>query len=137
MSATPSTRECVDGTITKSESLCRHLRVNAIADYYDIQPLCRFTRSKLRDELQCGWSMKVFQYLLAQSRTDRGAGDIEFYRMLGRVVADHPKDLLKLQDLRDLELPDLVAKSGLASLAKQVVSLKENRNRGPPPLGNY
>lgn len=100
------------------------MRVNAIADYYNIQPLCRLAASKCHNELQSGWSMETFLHLLARSQTERGTGDIGFFRMLGRVAADHPEDLLKLQDLKGLEIPDAVAKSGLQSLAQQVQFLK-------------
>lgn len=75
--------------------------------------------------------MNIFLHLLAQSRTDRGTGDVEFYRMLGRVAADHPEDLLKLQELKGLDLPDVVAKSGLESLAQQVVSLRKYKPLPP------
>lgn len=68
--------------------------------------------------------MQTFLHLLARSQTERGTGDIGFFRMLGRVAADHPEDLIKLQDLKGLEIPDAVAKSGLQSLAQQVQSLK-------------
>lgn len=112
-------------TITKDESLCRHLHVNAIADYYGIQPLCRLTVSKFSRELQCGWSIETFLHFLSHSGTDRDTGDVEFYRMLGRVAADHPHDLLQLQHRKGVEFPDAVAKSCLESLARQVQSLKE------------
>lgn len=68
--------------------------------------------------------METFLHLLARSQTDRGTGDIEFFRMLGDVAADYPEDLMKLEELKGLEIPDAVAKSGLQSLAQQVQSLK-------------
>lgn len=114
----------MSNTLTTRESLCRHLRVNAIADYYKIQPLCGLTVSRFGRELQRGWSMETFLHLLARSQTDRGTGDIEFFRMLGDVAADYPEDLMKLEELKGLEIPDAVAKSGLQSLAQQVQSLK-------------
>lgn len=76
--------------------------------------------------------METFQHLLTRSQTDRGTGDIEFFRMLGRVAADHPEDLTKLQDLKGLEIPDAVAKSGLQSLAQQVQSLKSELHARTP-----
>lgn len=110
---------------TKQERLCWHLHVNAIGDYYDIQPLCRLARSNVMRELGEDWSADDFMHLLIETCTTRNTGDIEFHRLLGRIGADHLDDLARLQEMEDLDMPAAVSVSFAASCMGRVRYLQK------------
>ncbi|KKY39057.1 putative btb poz domain protein [Diaporthe ampelina] len=107
------------------QRLCCHLNANAIGDYYDIQPLCKLARSQVKRELEENWSPDDFLHLLTEISTTRKTGDIEFYRLLGKIAAEHLADLSRLRELDDLDMPAAVSMSCILSTIERVRSLEE------------
>ncbi|POS77583.1 hypothetical protein DHEL01_v204021 [Diaporthe helianthi] len=113
-----------NAVVTTKDILGWHLRANAIGDYYDIEPLCAPSRSKLGIEVSRNWSAVDFMQLLTEACTTRKTGDPEFYRLLGPTMGDHMEDLAGLHGLDDLELPGAMLTSMVASSLMRVRSLR-------------
>lgn len=119
----------VDGSAaTKKEILCSHLNANSIGDYYDIQPLCRLARNKVKSALETPWYPDDFLHLLTTACTTRKTGDDRFHWQLGHIAAQHLEDLAGFQDLDGLDLPAAVAMSVVVSSVERIQSL-ENKVR--------
>ncbi|KAK2611669.1 hypothetical protein N8I77_004999 [Diaporthe amygdali] len=119
----------VDGSAaTKKEILCSHLNANSIGDCYDIQPLCRLARNKVKSALETPWSPDDFLHLLTTACTTRKTGDDRFHWQLGHIAAQHLEDLAGFQDLDGLDLPAAVAMSVVVSSVERIQSL-ENKVR--------
>ncbi|KAG8156586.1 hypothetical protein KVR01_013537 [Diaporthe batatas] len=97
--------EGAPAAITKKDILGWHLRANAIGDYYDIQPLCTLSCSKLRIEVNRNWSPPDFIHLLTEACTTRKTGDLKFHRLFGEKMGNH------LEDLPGIMLRSIVASS--------------------------
>lgn len=110
--------------VTKKYVLCWHLKANAIGDYYDIEPLCMLSRSKVKSAVETDWSPDDFLHLHKEVCTIRKTGDIEFHRLLGQIISKHLEDLTGLQDLDALDMPADIATSVVVSSVERVRSLE-------------
>lgn len=119
---------------TRQQRLCWHLNANAIGDYYDIQGLCDLARSKVKKEFEVGWSSEVFIYLLVKACPIRKTGDIEFYRLLGHLAAEHQEDLVQFRDLAELDMPAAFFMSFISSSIERVQLLEERIRSKPPKI---
>jgi hypothetical protein len=101
------------------------LNANAIGDYYDVQALCELARSKVKKELEANWSSEEFLHLLAEACTTRKTGDIEFFRLLGYTAAQHQEDLVRLEELKELDIPPAFFMRFVSSSIERVQSLEK------------
>lgn len=104
---------------TAKQRLCWHLNANSIGDYYDIQGLCDLARSRVKKELEASWSSEHFFHLL-EACTIRKTGDIEFYRLLGHIAAEHQEDLVGVEELGELDMPPAFFMSFISSSIERV-----------------
>lgn len=111
--------------ITK-QRLSLHLCANAIGDYYDIQPLCRLARVKVKREFEERWHSENFAHLLRETCQTRKTGDVEFHRLLGLIATEHLEDVAWLQELsmEDLDMPPAVTMSFFGSSISRVRHLE-------------
>lgn len=89
---------------TKSlEILKRHVRVNAIADYYDI-PRLRDVASSMIEGIftRIGFSANVFLNVLKEATEI--TGDKGLYRVLGLAAANHLEELILNENFRAIDI---------------------------------
>jgi hypothetical protein len=85
-----------------TENILSHLRVNAIADYYNVENLAQLANSKIKAILEQGQEAELFPPLIQEmSKSNR---DAELCTIVASAAAEHMKDLIKLQDFQDVEL---------------------------------
>lgn len=102
-----------------------HLSVNAIGDYYDIQPLCELSRSKLKTAVNGCWSALDFLHLLTAACTTRKTGDPKFHQLIGHIIGEHLEHLAGVQGFDVLEVPGAVLTSIIASSSERLSSLQQ------------
>lgn len=111
--------------VGKKDILRCHLRANAIGDYYDIQPLCALSRSKLKSDVKRNWSPVKFLHLVMEACSTRKTGDLNFHRNLGQVMGDHLEDLAEIQALDVLDIPGALLTSIFAGSVERMRSLQQ------------
>ncbi|KAA8641532.1 BTB/POZ domain-containing protein [Aspergillus tanneri] len=97
--------------------LLQHVRVNAIADYYRITPLCHLATLKLRAAFQSKWSTETFSAVVQEAVGI--TGDLSLQDMLASTAAGHIEELLSSETFINLEtlhgLPISILQAVLAS----------------------
>lgn len=66
-----------------------HIRVNRIAEYYDVPLLLDQSRQNIRDFLTRDWSPDKFKAICETVLKESATGDVLLARMLGQLVAEH------------------------------------------------
>ncbi|SPJ85268.1 uncharacterized protein FTOL_11049 [Fusarium torulosum] len=85
-----------------TENILSHLRVNAIADYYNVNNLARLANSKIKTILKQDQEADLFPRVIQEmSKSNR---DAELCAMVASATAERMGDLIKLQDFQDVEL---------------------------------
>lgn len=116
-----------DTAISTKDILCCHLKADAIGDYYDIQPLCSHSRSKLQSAVEENWSADDFLHLLTVTCTTRKTGDADFHRLLGHLMAGHLEEVIGMQNLEDLDMPPAIAINALVTCAERMRIMTSRR----------
>jgi len=83
-----------------AETLLGHVRVNAVADYYDIPQLKELANTKIRHIIQTNWSPYGFSEVIKEvfnSTTDK-----ELREIMSLTVAAHIEELLEFEDFTEL-----------------------------------
>ncbi|KAK7402733.1 hypothetical protein QQX98_011522 [Neonectria punicea] len=95
------TAPIVPGPMTKEKAvlLC-HVRVNAIGNYYDIQPLCALANSFIEELFQANWSVQSFPDVAAIAL--RQTGDQALRKILTSTAAAHISELAQSEDFKKL-----------------------------------
>ncbi|KAB8239979.1 hypothetical protein BDV35DRAFT_399057 [Aspergillus flavus] len=87
--------------------LQQHVRVNAIADYYNVPPLVALTVSRVREAVQANWSVADFSFLVQE--TFATSGDRSIQSLLISIASDRIQELLASTSFNGLDLaPDFV-----------------------------
>lgn len=85
------------------EILKRHVRVNAIADYYDIPRLRDLASSMIEGILtRLGFSVNIFLDVLKEATEI--TGDKGLYRVLGSAAANHLEELVLNENFRAIDI---------------------------------
>lgn len=80
----------------------QHLLVNAIGDYYDIDPLCQLASSTIAARLKrASWSVDEFIAFLTPAF--RRTGDAGLHKLLGYTAAQHMDEVVENKAFNDLE----------------------------------
>jgi hypothetical protein len=85
-----------------AETLLGHVRVNAVADYYDIPQLKELANTKIRHIIETNWSPHGFSEVIKEvfnSTTDR-----ELREIVSLTVAAHIEELLEFEDFAELDV---------------------------------
>jgi hypothetical protein len=77
-----------------------HVRVNAIADYYDIKQLADLAKAKIKGSILESWDVQAF--IDAAKEAIRETGDKEVREMMGAVAAEHVGELATMDQLVDV-----------------------------------
>ena len=96
--------------------LIRHVRVNAIADYYDIPQLKKLVNTKLQNVLETNWSADGFSHVIKEvftSTTDKALRNI-----VSSTVVTHIEELIEHKDFAALEIMSDVAISIIRDIIK-------------------
>ncbi|KAM5387436.1 hypothetical protein ACJA88_001788 [Fusarium oxysporum] len=117
----PSSKETEDKT---AEKIISHLRVNAIADYYDIAKLGKLSTSKieaiLRDDLNFLIIPQVIQEMSISNR------DVDLRSLIASATAKYIEELTSSQVLRALDLEHNLAMEILEACGRRIQELVED-----------
>lgn len=83
-----------------AQSLLRHVRTNAIADYYDISKLAELTRSKIQQAQLDQWD--PYAWLDVTKNALATTGDQAFHDTLAQIVAHNVSDFLEMDHVDDV-----------------------------------
>jgi hypothetical protein len=114
-------------TPTKTtDILLRHVRVNAIADYYDIPQLRELANSKIRDILKTNWSADSFSSVV--KAVFNSTSDVELRDIMALTATSHMETLIELEDFAALEvMGDFAVKLVRNMIAKHKVEEEKFR----------
>ncbi|KAJ4195507.1 hypothetical protein NW759_016441 [Fusarium solani] len=101
-----------------TEALLRHVRVNAIADYYDIPKLTQLANSKIRCLLGDSWQAESFSHVVEEVLDS--TGNVALQEILSSTAADHIGELVESQSFADLEVMSDFAIKVLRSCALRI-----------------
>ena len=85
-----------------AEILLGHVRVNAVADYYDIPQLKELANTKIQRIIETNWSPHGFSEVVKEvfnSTTDR-----ELREIMSLTAAAHIEELLEFEDFAELDV---------------------------------
>jgi hypothetical protein len=85
-----------------TEILLRNVRVNAIADYYDIPQLKQLANTKIQHVLETSWSADGFSNIVKEVFNSTSV--MALHNIMTLTAATHIEELLKLEDFALLEL---------------------------------
>ncbi|KAH6954268.1 hypothetical protein DER45DRAFT_310167 [Fusarium avenaceum] len=101
-----------------TENILTHLRVNAIADYYDVENLAQLANSKIKAILEQGHEADLFPRVIQEmSGSNR---DDELCAIVASATAKCMGDLIKLQDFQDIELEHTLVLEMLRALVTKI-----------------
>ena len=85
-----------------TEILLRNVRVNAIAEYYDIPQLKQLANTKIHHILQTFWSASSFSDIVKEAFNS--TSDMALHNIMTLTAAMHIEELLELEDFASLEI---------------------------------
>ncbi|KAH7235301.1 hypothetical protein BKA59DRAFT_495910 [Fusarium tricinctum] len=104
------------------EDLLSHLRVNAIADYYNIQNLTQLANSQIRVILEKGQNANVFPRVIQEVLTsDR---DPDVCSIIASAAATCAEELSELQAFQEVELKHNLSMEILRACSKRIQTLQ-------------
>ena len=93
-------------TVT-TDLLLRHVRVNAIADYYDIPPLRQLATTRFQHVLETNWSADAFSNVIKE--VFNSTNDAALQETVASAAAAHIEELVELPEFAALEVMSDVA----------------------------
>jgi hypothetical protein len=87
---------------TTTKILLYNVRVNAIADYYDIPQLKQPANTKIQHVLETSWSADGFSGIIKEA--SNSTSDIALHNIMTLTAATHIEELLMLEDFAALEV---------------------------------
>lgn len=124
---TPETKEKTEegtGEVMRStmlKSLLFHVKMNSIADYYDILELRSFSRKKVKKILNTSWSPHDFPIVMRE--VFNSTRDKELHDILSEVMAAHIDELMGLG--RDIAPPEVLSDFANSVLRKLAAAQKQ------------
>jgi hypothetical protein len=85
-----------------AEILLGHVRVNAVADYYDIPQLKELTNTKIRHIIETNWSPYGFSEVVKE--VFNSTTDMELREIMSLTAAAHIEELLEFEDFAELDV---------------------------------
>ncbi|KAF4632577.1 hypothetical protein G7Y89_g5550 [Cudoniella acicularis] len=79
-----------------TEILLRHIKVNAIADYYDIPQLKRLANTKIQNFLETNWSANNFSAVVEEAFNS--TSDTALHKIITSTAAAHIEELVQHED---------------------------------------
>ena len=93
---------CATTPAMTTEILLRNVRVNAIADYYDILRLKQLVNTKIQHVLKTSWSAFGFSNIVKEAFNS--TSDMALYNIMTLTATTHIEELLELKDFAVLEV---------------------------------
>jgi hypothetical protein len=93
---------CATTPAMTPETLLRNVRVNAIADYYDIPQLKQLANAKIQHLLKTSWSADGFSNIVKE--VFNSTSDMVLHSVMTLTAATHIEELLELEDFAALEI---------------------------------
>jgi hypothetical protein len=108
--------------------LLRHVRVNAIADYYDIPALKELANSKIKHVIDTTWTVEGFPDVVRE--VFRFSADVELREITTSTIVAHIEDLAELHGFAELDVlsdlgVDIIQRMVLDHKVKQGLLLEE------------
>jgi len=100
------------------DALLCHVRVNAIADYYDVPELNRLTTSRIQHILKNNWSAPSFLDVVSDVLISNG--NMALHDLIASTTADHIEDLVEVDSFSELELTSTFAIKVLRNCATRL-----------------
>lgn len=100
------------------ENILSHLRVNAIADYYNVESLVQLANSKIQANLEQGQEADLFPRVIQEmSKSNR---DDKLCAIVASATAECMGELIELQGFQDVELEHNLVFEMLRALTKKI-----------------
>jgi hypothetical protein len=93
---------CTTAPAMTTEILLRNVRVNAIADYYDMPHLKQLANTKIQHILETSWSTNGFSNIVKEAFNS--TSDMALHNIMALTAATHIEELLELEDFASLEV---------------------------------
>ncbi|KAF9768829.1 hypothetical protein IL306_013816 [Fusarium sp. DS 682] len=104
------------------ETLLSHLRVNAIADYYDIQSLARLVNSKILSILEKSQDAEMFPRFIQEASTS--TRDAALHSIIASTTANRMEELTGPQTFLNMELERILAMEILRACGTRIRELQ-------------
>ncbi|KAH7231672.1 uncharacterized protein BKA55DRAFT_653663 [Fusarium redolens] len=101
-----------------TEALLCHVRVNAIADYYNVSKLTQLANSKIQSILRDSWLAESFSHVVKEASVS--TGDVALHDIITSTAAYHIEELVEFQSFADLEVMSEFAIKVLRSCARRI-----------------
>ncbi|KAF9777001.1 hypothetical protein IL306_004736, partial [Fusarium sp. DS 682] len=101
-----------------TEALLCHVRVNAIADYYNVPKLAQLANSKIQSILRDSWLAESFSHVVKEASVS--TGDVALHDIITSTAAYHIEELVEFQSFADLEVMSEFAIKVLRSCARRI-----------------
>lgn len=127
----PSTCKPEEQNLSKSmeilqDTLLCHIRVNIIADYYNIQGLAQLSKSNLQRILEKEWHAGPFS--VAAKEAINSSGDQELHQLIKSLAVTHIDELVTVREFADLgifsELGFEILRDSVVQMAKNISELQ-------------
>jgi hypothetical protein len=106
------------------EDLLSHLRVNAIADYYNIQNLAQLANSKIRVILEEGQNANMFPRVVQEVSSSNRDPDIR--SIIASAAATCIEELSELKAFQDVELEHNLSTEILRACSERIQTLQRH-----------
>lgn len=87
---------------TTTDILLRHVRVNSIADYYDIPQLKELANTKIQHLLESTWHASGFSAVVREAF--KSTSDAALHEIMALTAAAHIEDIVELEEFVNLEV---------------------------------
>ncbi|KAG8677667.1 hypothetical protein FPOAC2_03798 [Fusarium poae] len=104
------------------DDLISHLRVNAIADYYNIEKLAKLSTSKIKAFLDKGQSAEVFPRIIQEVSTSNRDPDI--HSIVASAAVTHIERLCDLEAFQDMDLDGNLTMEMFRAYTKKIKELE-------------
>lgn len=105
-----------------TETLLLHLRVNAIADYYDIKSMAALANSNIRSILENTQDADLFSRFVLEA--SNSTGDVVLHSIIASTAANRIEELTESQAFLDIELGNNLSIGILRGCAERIRELQ-------------
>ncbi|KAK7576795.1 hypothetical protein V3481_015357 [Fusarium oxysporum f. sp. vasinfectum] len=105
-----------------TEALLCHVRVNAIADYYNVSKLTQLANSKIQSILRDSWLAESFSHAVKEASVS--TGDVALHDIITSTAAYHIEELVEFQSFADLEVMSEFSIKVLRSCARRICDIE-------------
>jgi len=110
---------------TALKSLLFHIRMNSIADYYDIPELRHCANTEVQNILSTSWSPRNFPIIIQE--VVKSTGDKELRDILSGAMAAHMDELVELGE--GIAPPEVISDFAYSVLRRLVVAMHEAKRQ--------